>query len=77
MEGELQKSNMNTSLGYEVRVLKHFAEKEMEKEVLELQKEVKNLTISINRDTLGFLEECYNFVNKGGWKNSEEVVLSL
>jgi anaerobic magnesium-protoporphyrin IX monomethyl ester cyclase len=67
-------SNMNSSLGYEVKLIEHFAEGEGAKAAGEMKREVENLTAAINMDTLAHLREAHEFARRGGWKNNKDMV---
>jgi anaerobic magnesium-protoporphyrin IX monomethyl ester cyclase len=66
-------ANLNSSLGYEARVLEHFLEGD-DRRLGELQADVRDLMTRIGRHSLMCLREALAFVRGGGWKSRKDRV---
>ena len=62
-------ANMNSSLGYEIAVLRFFAGGDGGETLADLSREVSALNAAVNVDTLSRLKEALGFVEKGGWRD--------
>ncbi|MFH1435371.1 MAG: radical SAM protein [Pseudomonadota bacterium] len=67
-------ANINSSLGYELKVLEHFSGDEKKNELEELKKEAGRVMRSVNSDTLERLREAFLFVERGSWKNRRDMI---
>jgi anaerobic magnesium-protoporphyrin IX monomethyl ester cyclase len=62
-------ANMNSSLGYEMAVLRFFAGGGGGRRLADLAGEVRALNAAVNADTLSNLKAALDFVEKGKWKD--------